>query len=180
MATATNTADEAVVGRSPLEAFLHHGVSPKLDLSQHLARFTAAGLDVQSLFSLRQWTRGEAADALTRLLAPGPTTPGLSPFQLIALEHFLRGDASEQPPIDTLADFLAHAMPGVDLTHHLGLFQQRGIRSLTDTKGLYTLEGWEDLLRTLFAAGASDEGSLTPFEMVVLEKGLLRLREHQA
>ncbi|KAJ7058648.1 hypothetical protein C8F01DRAFT_1085759 [Mycena amicta] len=153
-----------------LAAFLD-GLSPQLHLSEHIARFTGAGLDIPSLHAIGHWTRPEASDALTR--------PGLSPFQAIALEHMLRRQAinahdDNLQSTATLAEFLAHPMPGVALTHHLKLFVERGVPSLADVRMLPDREDWVGTLKTLFGAGDTSDG-FTEFELIVLEKGICRL-----
>ncbi|KAJ7057746.1 hypothetical protein C8F01DRAFT_1086208 [Mycena amicta] len=176
-----NDAPEPLAAKDDLEAFLHHGISPKLDLSTHLARFTTVGMDIDALQAIAHWERVEASDTLMRLLAQRPNAPGLSPFQLIALEHALRAQAQAVerqdvlPAIATLDDFLAHPMLGVALTHHRGLFLEQGVASLTDLEVLADWEDWEDcvdMLKTLFGT----KGRLTQFELLVLEKGVGRLR----
>ncbi|KAJ7055520.1 hypothetical protein C8F01DRAFT_1087830 [Mycena amicta] len=177
---------EPAAAPDDLEAFLHHGISSKLDLSPHLARFLGVGLDVALLYTVRLWTRAEVSDALARLLGrqppDAPDAPGLSPFQVIALEHRLRRQRGEVddnlPTITTLADFLGHPMPGVALTHHRGLFLEQGICNLTDVEKLADREDLANMLKTLFGAGtgAGNEGRLTEFELMVLEKGICRLR----
>ncbi|KAJ7066046.1 hypothetical protein C8F01DRAFT_1248079 [Mycena amicta] len=159
-----------------------NNISPKLDLSEHLARFTAVGLEAHALLAIAQWTRIEISDTLTRLLARRSiNTPGLSPFQGIVLEHGLRSQRIEPagynaaPLIATLTGFLAHPMPGVALEHRQGLFLDRGVRHLADIEKLYELEDWVDVLHTRFGG----EEGLTSFEMIVLEKGICRLRERQ-
>ncbi|KAJ7058595.1 hypothetical protein C8F01DRAFT_1242685 [Mycena amicta] len=176
-----NGANEVVVGGleppADLATLLHYGLSAKLDLSEHLPRFTDAGLDANSLHAMTHWTRAEVSDALTRLLARRQDAPGLSPFQVIALAHVLRPRAVESiieahddlPSTATLAEFLAHPMPGVALTHHLGRFFEQGIHRLADLEKLSELEDWVDVLKALVGAGAEER--LTPFEWIVLEKG---------
>ncbi|KAJ7048007.1 hypothetical protein C8F01DRAFT_1269834 [Mycena amicta] len=161
-----------------LAAFLH-GLSSKLDFSEHLARFTSAGLDIPSLQAIAHWTRPEASDALTRLLARRADASGLSPFQVLALEHLLRAQAITTHDDDlqstaTLAEFLGHPMPRVALTHHLELFFERGVRTLADVRMLPDREDWVGGLRTLFGAGETSDG-LTQFELMALEKGICRL-----
>ncbi|KAJ7059937.1 hypothetical protein C8F01DRAFT_1084373 [Mycena amicta] len=160
-----------------LAAFLH-ALSPKLKFSEHLARFTGAGLDIPSLHAIAHWTRPEASDALTRLLARRADAPGLSPFQVLALEHLLRAQAittdDNLQSAATLAEFLGHPMPRVAIAHHLELFFERGVRTLADVRMLPDKEDWVGGLRTLFSAGESSNG-LTDFELMALEKGICRL-----
>ncbi|KAJ7066668.1 hypothetical protein C8F01DRAFT_1248664 [Mycena amicta] len=177
--TTTRPNDDTLHPPVDLAAFLH-GLSPKLDLSEHLARFTGAGLDIPSLLAIAHWTRLEASDALTRLLGRRADAPGLSPFQVLALEHLLRAQAittpddDDPPSIATLAEFLGRPMARVALTHHLELFLERGVRTLADVRMLPDREHWVGGLRTLFGAGETSAG-LTQFELMALEKGICRL-----
>ncbi|KAF7296153.1 hypothetical protein HMN09_01083600 [Mycena chlorophos] len=166
---------------------LLHTVDPgaDLELQHHLALFISQGLDADALRALPHWPHADARAVLQRLLGRTAARPmGLLEFPLLELQSALHesyraaGNAplplpaappAAAPP--SVLHFLASPMPHVSLARHHALFLSKGITTVAHLKRL--AKRW-DTYRDMFAEA---DPKMSPFESVVLEMGLERLRE---
>ncbi|KAF7320525.1 hypothetical protein HMN09_00136200 [Mycena chlorophos] len=182
-----------------LESFLAHDISPYISLAHHKPLFQLVGLGLYEICAMTAWSPAEISETLTRLLAhwPSPDSDsdtqgedGLSPVELILLENTIRTielaeEYTTSKPFSapaTLEDFLAHPMPGfaqgVNLMRHHELFLTSGMRSVGALRAVGELsigvEGAALLKRSLRKLY---EGHLDPFELMLVELGIRRLRD---
>ncbi|KAJ7059390.1 hypothetical protein C8F01DRAFT_1144333 [Mycena amicta] len=175
-----------------LDDFLEHGVSRHLSLAPYRDLFRLVGIGMEEVYAMAEWMRGEVAETLRRLLAVGEehqagepqAVNGLTPFQLIALENAIfdleipveprQDDRKTGQTEADLQSFLAHPMPGsLSLNRYYNLSLSKGICSVED---LRAISDWDDervfdVVRRLY------EGEMDPFELLLVEMGVRRLRK---
>ncbi|KAF7310158.1 hypothetical protein MIND_00389200 [Mycena indigotica] len=175
-----------------LVEFLAHDISPHLSLLHHCGLFRLVGISMPELTAMAAWTRAEVVETLDRLLTTWPIPEshpvpiahdGLTAFERIALANAVGTIPVDEPdalaPVmpQTIEDFIERPMPGlpagVSLQHHHDLIFLTGLKTVDE---LSTMAGWTDT-RVRDALATMYWGSMSPFELVLFELGVRRLRQ---